>query len=54
MTGTPSTRTSFTRYGAFPPVDLPDRTWPAKRPEQHAELGAHLFEANSGLGMARI
>ncbi len=29
MTATPSTRTSYRRYTAFPPVDLPDRTWPS-------------------------
>ena len=22
----------FQRYQAFPPIDLPDRTWPSKRP----------------------
>ena len=26
----------------------------AKRPEQHAELGAHLVQANRRLGVARI
>ncbi|MCW2606311.1 MAG: 2-isopropylmalate synthase [Frankiales bacterium] len=29
MTGTPSTRTSYSRYTPFPPVELPDRTWPS-------------------------